>query len=378
MSIFVTESSYKHALGIVRSLGLKNLMVDVGTPSSRMPLASFSKYCRKSYLFPDPRANLNGFVYFFRSMCKVSDCEVIIPVGGLTTFYLSMNKKAIGDDVALPIADFASLKIAANKRDSVLLAEKLGIPTPKTFFLHSSSELDNIDGKRFPIVVKGVFEGGSVRYAYSRNDLKKKFEEIHNLQGVPPLVQEFVQGEGYGFFALFNRGKPKAVFMHRRLRELCVMGGPSTCAESVYDNKLLGYGLKLLKTLEWHGVAMVEFKKDSKDGMFKLMEINPKFWGSLDLAIASGVDFPYLLYKMAKYGDVSPVFHYRRGVKFMWPFPDDLLHVLNKTRDLKFFFSDILNPNVNKNLRIHDLGPTLSQVPEGISFVFSRLTHKRG
>lgn len=87
--------------------------------------------------------------------------------------------------------------------------------------------------------------------------------------------------------------------MHKRIRELYTMGGPSTCAISVYDPKLLDYGLKILGALNWHGIAMVEFKKDSKDGTFKLMEINPKFWGSLDLAIASGIDFPYLLYKMA-------------------------------------------------------------------------------
>ena len=96
--------------------------------------------------------------------------------------------------------------------------------------------------------------------------------------------------------------------MHRRIRERLVMGGPSTCAESVYDSKLLDYGLRVLKNLKWHGVAMVEFKKDSIDGEFKLMEINPKFWGSLDLAIASGVDFPYLLYNMTIRWRYKPCF----------------------------------------------------------------------
>jgi predicted ATP-grasp superfamily ATP-dependent carboligase len=160
--------------------------------------------------------------------------------------------------------------------------------------------------------------------------------------------------------------------MHKRIRELYVMGGPSTCAESVYDSKLMDYGLRILKALKWHGVAMVEFKKDSTDGTFKLMEINPKFWGSLDLAIASSVNFPYLLYKMTIDGDVSPTFSYKNNVKFVWPFPDDLIHALNKPQDLKYFLSDLFNPCVNKNISINDLCPILFPVIKGISIVTSK------
>ena len=48
------------------------------------------------------------------------------------------------------------------------------------------------------------------------------------------------------------------------------------------------------------------------------MEINPRFWGSLNQAICSGVDFPYLLYQMAVEGDIRPVFNYKTGVKTRW------------------------------------------------------------
>jgi predicted ATP-grasp superfamily ATP-dependent carboligase len=78
--------------------------------------------------------------------------------------------------------------------------------------------------------------------------------------------------------------------MHRRIREYPITGGASTAAESFYDPALRDLRLTLLRALNWHGVAMVEFKKDQRDGTHKL--INAKFWGSLDLAIAAGVDFP--------------------------------------------------------------------------------------
>ena len=364
MSVFITDASYKHTLAIVRSLGRKNIAVDVGTHLHNPPLSSFSQYCRKSFVYPNPKKDPDGFVRFFNKINKMLNYEVIIPVGYTTTLVLSMKKNILNGSVKIPITDFSSFKIAANKADSILLAEKIGVPTPKTIFLNHPSELEDLKIKSFPVVVKGVYEGGFVRYAYTKQDLKEKFEEIYKIQAAPPLIQEYVKGEGYGFFALFNQGKPRAIFMHKRIRERYIMGGPSTCAESVNDPKLLDYGLKLLRTLVWHGVAMVEFKKDSTDGRFKLMEINPKFWGSLDLAIASGVDFPYLLYKMAIDGDVRPVFTYQTGLKFMWPFPDDLLHVLEKPKDITSFFSDLCNPRVNKNINLNDLKPIASLILE--------------
>ena len=87
--------------------------------------------------------------------------------------------------------------------------------------------------------------------------------------------------------------------MHRRVRENPPTGGASVCAVSIYDGKLLDYGRRLLDALNWHGVAMVEFKRDRLSGELYLMEINPKLWGSHDLAIASGMDFSSALVDMS-------------------------------------------------------------------------------
>jgi predicted ATP-grasp superfamily ATP-dependent carboligase len=189
------------------------------------------------------------------------------------------------------------------------------------------------------------------------------------------MLQEYVPGEAYGFFALFNQGKVRATFMHRRIREYPVTGGPSTTAESVYDPELKALGLRLLEALNWHGVAMVEFKKDSRDGGFTLLEINPKFWGSLGLAIASGVDFPYLAARMAVEGDVEPVSDYRVGVRFRWPLPDDVLHVLANPRAAAAFLRDSFDRNVRSDLSLSDARPNLFQVLLTFQAIASRLRH---
>lgn len=367
LGAFVTDANYKHTLAIVRSLGRRGIAIDVGTHNIKLNVSSFSKYCRNSVIYPDPKTDLDSFVRFFNKICNHYD--VIIPVGYVTTFFISMKKNSIHCSSKIPVADFPSLEIAANKKKSLLLAKQLNIPIPTTFFPSSVSELMKLKIGSYPVVVKAVYEGGIIHYAYNKIDLKNKFEDIYKLQGIPPLVQEFIEGTGYGFFALFNHGKVMAIFMHKRIRELYVKGGPSTCAESVFVPELVNYGIRILKALGWHGVAMVEFRRDSRDGKFKLMEINPKFWGSLDLAIKAGVDFPYLLYKMVTEGDINPVFNYKLGIRFMWPLPDDLLHTLNNPSNLKSFLFDLFNPFVGKNIIAGDLNPTAKLIWDGISRV---------
>ena len=98
--------------------------------------------------------------------------------------------------------------------------------------------------------------------------------------------------------------------------------------ESIKRPDLVRLGIKLLKLMKWYGVAMVEFKEDPRDGIAKLMEVNPRFWGSLQLAVFSGVDFPYLIYRMAKGESFEPVLTYGVGRRCRWLLPGDLFHFL--------------------------------------------------
>jgi predicted ATP-grasp superfamily ATP-dependent carboligase len=88
----------------------------------------------------------------------------------------------------------------------------------------------------------------------------------------------------------------------------------------------------LLKSLNWHGIAEVEFRVDLRDGIPKLMEINPRFWGSLEVAVRSGVDFPYLLYRIAMDGDVNTVSSYKVGVKGRY-MAQDILYIVSLFTD---------------------------------------------
>jgi predicted ATP-grasp superfamily ATP-dependent carboligase len=129
-------------------------------------------------------------------------------------------------------------------------------------------------------------------------------------------------------FLFGPKASPLAHFSHRRLREYPVSGGPSTLRESIDDPLAKDYGERLLKALDWYGVAQVEFRYDPRDGLPKLMEINPRFWGSLPLAVFAGVDFPYLLFRLALGLPAEKAAPYALGKKCRWILPGDLLHFI--------------------------------------------------
>jgi predicted ATP-grasp superfamily ATP-dependent carboligase len=164
-----------------------------------------------------------------------------------------------------------------------------------------------------------------------REDLIPSYQSVHE-QFPFPIVQEWIPDGGgiYGFSALFDEtSKVKAAFVHEKLRMYPIQGGPSTLGEGVEHPQIMELGLSLLKSLSWVGVGMAEFKVDPRDGIPKLMEVNPRFWGSLQLAIASGVDFPYLILRMAKKESFEPILHYTVGKRFRWLLLGDILHFLN-------------------------------------------------
>ncbi len=122
------------------------------------------------------------------------------------------------------------------------------------------------------------------------------------------------------------------MFSHRRIREKPPSGGVSVYRESIAaDAGLVARSRALLDRFSWQGVAMIEFKVDEATGTPYLMEINGRFWGSLQLAVDAGVDFPALLIALAQGENPPPVTRYRPGVRSRW-WLGDVDHLLARIR----------------------------------------------
>jgi predicted ATP-grasp superfamily ATP-dependent carboligase len=373
MKVLLTDGNFKHTLAAVRSLGKRGVEVTVLSHLS-VSISFHSKYCCHRVIAPDPEKDPR-FAAFLLDYVKKNHVDALLPVSFAAVMQVSRIRHELEKYVKISLADDAALDIAGSKDRTIKYAQKIGIRVPKTWYPRTEAEVQEITKVvSYPAVIKGSEESGFVRYVNAPEELAEKYRMIARYS---PVIQEYITGEGYGFFALYNHGTARAIFMHKRIREYPVTGGPSAVAESIYDPALRDAGLHILDSLNWHGVAMVEFKKDEKSGEFILMEINPKFWGSLGLSIAAGVDFPYLAGRMAIEGDIEPVFHYETGVKYRWLFPADLFHVMTNPRTLPQFIQDFGDRTMQYDIDIDDPAPIFMQIGMTFAELVLRAQQKR-
>ncbi|PYV60307.1 MAG: hypothetical protein DMG98_02745 [Acidobacteria bacterium] len=148
---------------------------------------------------------------------------------------------------------------------------------------------------------------GSVSYAYSEDDLLKQVEERLAAAG-DVLVQEFVPGTGVGFSSFAVGGELYAPFEWVRVREVDPRGSGSSARKSVsLSPEILEFSCSLIGRVGFQGICMVEFKRHHTTGRPVLMEINGRPWGSLQLPIESGIDYPRFLVDWYLEGKLPPV-----------------------------------------------------------------------
>lgn len=374
MSALITTANSPKALISTRSLG--RMGIDVSTADKKKyALSSLSRYSKDFFLYPSPKDAPIEFIRELTSLVKKHKHDVLMPVHSEDTYLIAKYKSRLDPFIKVPLHDYSNITAVNNKASLMQVARDLGIPIPNTYYIEDLGMLSQIAEEiEFPAVIKLRETSSSIGLSYvnSKEELISKYKEtILKYDLSPsnyPLIQEYVEGDGYGVSVLFNQGDLRAKFTHKRLREYPISGGPSTYRISVKEPKMEDIATRLLEYFNWHGVAMVEFKMGGNNKPV-LMEVNPRFWGSLNQAIQSGVDFPYLLYNMALDGDVKPVLNYKIGVKTKNIFIDYLaictyIYKFSNYRLMKHFFSLPSNDDI---FLLDDLIPTMAFIRDGLN-----------
>jgi predicted ATP-grasp superfamily ATP-dependent carboligase len=323
-------------LALVRALGREGIPVTVGS-SGPNSLAGSSRYCVRTVRYPAPLEERESFQASLLREMQDGRYRVLFPMTDITMRLVAQMRKALAPVVQVPVSSEEQIEKVQDKRHVLLLAEQLGIACPETSMLHDGESLADVASRvRYPVVIKprfswwlrqGKWVSGNVQYVRDAEELTAKYHEA-NLLIPGPLVQEKIEGEGRGVFLLSWNGELKAAFCHRRLREKPPWGGVSVYRESIpFDEELVGKSFSLLQAIGWQGPAMVEFKVDRRDGQPKLMEVNGRFWGSLQLAVDAGMNFPWMFYRLANGEELPCQFSYKVGVRSRWLL-GDLDHLL--------------------------------------------------
>jgi hypothetical protein len=233
----------------------------------------------------------------------------------------------------IPMLDPEAFERVSDKRCVLDIARELGVAVPRQVVLESADALGDVypsDWPAFPVFVKPSRsvarpDASGARLATPAARRLETYEELEALLkqfptgAFPLLVQGEIRGEGAGVFLLIDRGRTLAAFAHRRVREKPPSGGVSVCRETgELLPELLAMSLALLERLEWRGPAMVEYRVDETSGVPVLMEVNGRFWGSLQLAIDAGVDFPALVVDHVEGRPIPDVEAPWRNVRLRW------------------------------------------------------------
>ena len=327
--ILVSDGEHRSSLAVVRSLGRAGHHVVVTGRDYRC-LAAASRYCAELRQLPSAEVDPVRYGAVLEWLVKWEEIDVVVPTTDASTLAcLDLRERAPRTTVPLPTRD--AYETATNKRRLLEVAGALGLPVPRQHVVGHPAEgpacaVDFARGVGYPVILKpsrSLARGPigarwfGVQIANGPNALAEGLRALDPM-AYPVLVQERIVGDGLGTFLLMRDGRTLARFGHKRLRELPPTGGMSTYRESARRKDIEEYAERLLSHLGWTGVAMVEFKEDRATGTPYLMEVNARFWGSLQLAIDAGVDFPEMLVRSALGKDVEPVTTYREGVRSRW------------------------------------------------------------
>ncbi|MDZ4856734.1 MAG: ATP-grasp domain-containing protein [Nitrospirota bacterium] len=335
--VLVTDGQERSALAITRGLGRAGIPVIVGADTAGS-LAGASRYCVARWQYPSPLQQPAKFIASLVEAVRRFAITGIIPPTDASMQAVAAQRDQFRPSVTAMLPSLESYDMVSDKYRVMKLAQELGIPIPDTVFVPDGNIAAVSDQVRaYPVVVKPgrslvkideKWIKTSVHFVSHAEELTDLYRRTPYLR-YPSLIQQRIEGEGQGVFGLFDHGKPRALFAHRRIREKPPAGGVSVFRESIELPKpMTDYAVRLLGQVQWHGVAMVEFKVDRQSHVPMLMEINGRFWGSLQLAIDAGLNFPYLLYQAMNGMPVTlPNNAYRIGTKSRWLL-GDLDHLL--------------------------------------------------
>jgi predicted ATP-grasp superfamily ATP-dependent carboligase len=327
--VLVLDGNENQSVAAVRSLARSGFEVLVGAPTS-WSKAGWSRYGSGTFRYTPPQQDAEAFVRDVARSAAEMRGTLVMPMTERTTLPLSERRAVLeeaGATYVLPSHE--NLLRAMDKHAVGALAASLGVSVPRTELLCDAGSAERYaDAARYPVVLKprsseetdahgAIVSTGQPRYARSRGQFLDAFHELRR-RARTILAQEFVEGHGAGYFALMRKGDLRAEFAHRRIRDVRPTGSGSALRKSVpVDPRVREASLAILRALEWHGVAMVEFRVRA-DGTPVLLEVNGRFWNSLALPVHAGVDFPSLVARLARDGDVPPVTMYTAGVHCHW------------------------------------------------------------
>lgn len=377
-TVIITDGLLRKSLSVTRSLGKKGIKTIVGEKSWFSP-SGFSKYCFKRVKYPNPVENREDFLHWLCEMLKKENQPIFMPMDDVVMDIVMEFQEIVEPLCTFLLPSKCSYAIASDKYKTMKLAKEQMIEAPFSYLANTEEELKrSVENATYPVLIKPRKSSGSrgIRKVNNKEEWTEKYndikKEISNL-----LIQECIPtGERFDVCLIYDiNHEVKASFVQKEIRHFPIEMGPSTVQESVLFEELLNKSIKLLKPLNWRGMVEIEFMVDPRNNHPMLMEINPRFWNSLDLSVQCGMDFPYILYQLCSGEEVEVQNKYEIGRRCRSFFPGDMLHFIFNPKRFSMnpsLFSGKKHRVYDDTLSINDPIPSFIILLACIRFAFSK------
>ena len=385
----ITGADYR-GLGVVRSLGRRGIPVCVlKRPGHR--LAAVSKYARNSEVWPS--GDEARGVDFLLDLAGRKGLKgwVLIPTDDEVVGLVARHHDILAKQFCLTIPPWEKLSWGCDKRQLNKLARELKIDQPWTVYPRNREEVAQLQCS-FPVIIKPALRecynpltAAKAWRVDDRQSLIARYDEARSM--IAPeliMIQEVIQGWGeaqFSYAALCQDGRPLASVVARRTRQYPMdFGQFSTYVETIDDPGVVQPSVRLLEAARYTGLVEVEFKRDPRDGSFKVLDVNPRVWGWHTLGSRVGVDFSYLLWRMVR-GEPVPEVRGSSGgrwIRMNTDFPVAVLEIMRGRLSLRDYLRSLRRPFESAVFATDDPVPGLLEMPTLIYLFFRRLFLRSG
>jgi predicted ATP-grasp superfamily ATP-dependent carboligase len=362
-NIFITDGRSRATLVMSKFLKNKGIEINIGE-ERRWVHSFFSKNIDNKFIYPSIDNAEDDFFVFMQKLLKKNHYDVLFPIRDPAVRFFAKNKEEFSKYTKIPVADYDIIQRCNNKLELAKAAIENGLPVPNTYLFDKKGKLNQ--DLNFPLIIRPAYGSGSrgVKLLVNDADYKSYIKTVED-PSKDIVMQDYIPHDCEDQYLvgqiIDEKGESRAHFVLKKLREYPYSGGPMTAAVSMKVPKLVEQNTTLLRKMNWYGMSATEYIYDKNAKEFKLTEINTRFYGALGTSLYSGVNFPYILYKIAL-GKKTKYPDYEEGVLWRWLYPGDLLAFFDHKKKSKILKSFIQFKKYNYAiLSLNDPGAAIGQ-----------------
>jgi D-aspartate ligase len=334
--VLLLGADENESLPILTNLHRHGVPIAAAAPR-RLSMGLFSRYPAVRLISPNPNTAPEQFIAWVEQTVKSGTYPVTLVCGETATWLLANARERLAPHTRLPLVDVSRFYLCRDKSRTMKEAERLGIPIPKTYYPDDVGiEAVAREIPFYPVVLKPCISNGARGICYPKNAAElKDFYEKTRAEYKNCIVQEFVPHTGMQYKAEIILDADKKILaggVYDKPRFYPPTGGSSTLNSTVDRPDILDLGIRFLQGIGWYGMGDCDFIVDPRDNVPKLMEVNPRFTRSIKILVEAGLEYPYLLYRLALGLPVEPQFAYRKGLYLRYFLSDCVWFLRSKDR----------------------------------------------